>query len=114
MTVTEVAGAFLLGVVSASSLALGSLTARLWKPTNFVLGLLTAFGAGALLSAVTIDIIAPSVEHDEFGWLASVYFKRPCGFQGHCRGRNCRVLCDDVCGGLELFWRDDFWRSKWI
>ncbi len=68
--VGEVVGAFLLGVVSASSLGLGSLTARFWKPTNFVLGLLTAFGAGALLSAVTIDIIAPSVEHDGFGWLA--------------------------------------------
>lgn len=42
----------------------------MWKPTNFILGLLTAFGAGALLSAVTIDIVAPSVEHGEFGWLA--------------------------------------------
>lgn len=67
---TEVAGAFLLGVISASSLGLGAFTSRLWKPTNFILGLLTAFGAGALLSAVTIDIIAPSVERDEFGWLA--------------------------------------------
>lgn len=67
---TEVAGAFLLGVISASSLGLGAFTSRLWKPTNFILGLLTAFGAGALLSAVTIDIIAPSVDHDEFGWLA--------------------------------------------
>ncbi|MDJ0954531.1 MAG: cyclic nucleotide-binding domain-containing protein [Acidimicrobiia bacterium] len=66
----EVAGAFLLGVISASSLGLGAFTARLWKPTNFVLGLLTAFGAGALLSAVTIDIVAPAVDHDGFGWLA--------------------------------------------
>ncbi len=70
MLVTEVAGAFLLGVISASSLGLGALTARIWKPTNFILGLLTAFGAGALLSAVTIDIVAPSVSHDGFGWLA--------------------------------------------
>ncbi|MDJ0924583.1 MAG: Crp/Fnr family transcriptional regulator, partial [Acidimicrobiia bacterium] len=67
---TEVAGAFLLGVVSASSLGLGALTSRLWKPTNFILGLLTAFGAGALLSAVTIDIVAPGVEAGHFGWLA--------------------------------------------
>jgi CRP-like cAMP-binding protein len=68
--VIEVASAFLLGVVSASSLGLGAVTARLWKPTNFILGLLTAFGAGALLSAVTIDIIAPSLERGEFSWLA--------------------------------------------
>ncbi len=63
-------GAFAIGVVSASPLGLGALTARFWKPTNFVLGLLTAFGAGALLSAVTIDIVAPSVEMGEFEWLA--------------------------------------------
>ncbi|MCP3976408.1 MAG: cyclic nucleotide-binding domain-containing protein [bacterium] len=66
----EVASAFLLGAISASSLGLGAVTARLWKPTNFVLGLLTAFGAGALLSAVTIDIVAPSIDREEFGWLA--------------------------------------------
>ncbi len=60
----------MLGAVSASSLGLGAITARLWKPTNFVLGLLTAFGAGALLSAVTIDIVAPSIDREEFGWLA--------------------------------------------
>jgi CRP-like cAMP-binding protein len=65
-----VLGAFLLGVVSAAPLGLGALTARFWKPTNFVLGLLTAFGAGALLSAVTIDIVAGSVESGDFGWLA--------------------------------------------
>ncbi len=55
---------------SSAPLGLGALTARFWKPTNFVLGLLTAFGAGALLSAVTIDIVAPSVELGDFGWLA--------------------------------------------
>ncbi len=65
-----VVGAFVIGLVSAAPLGLGALTARFWKPTNFVLGLLTAFGAGALLSAVTIDIVAPSVELGEFGWLA--------------------------------------------
>lgn len=65
-----VLGAFVLGVVSAAPLGLGAVTARFWKPTNFVLGLLTAFGAGALLSAVTIDIVAPSVELGDFGWLA--------------------------------------------
>ena len=44
---TDVAGAFLLGLLSASSLGLGALTSRFWRPTNFVLGLLTAFGAGS-------------------------------------------------------------------
>jgi CRP-like cAMP-binding protein len=65
----DIVTAFGLGVLSASSLGLGALTARVWKPTNFLLGLLTAFGAGALLSAVTIDIVAPAVETGEFAWL---------------------------------------------
>ena len=59
-----------MGVLSAVSLGLGAATARMWRPTNFLLGLLTAFGAGALLSAVTIDIVAPSLVQGEFGWLA--------------------------------------------
>jgi len=66
-----VLSAFVIGLASAAPLGLGALTARFWKPTNFVLGLLTAFGAGALLSAVTIDIVAPSVELGEFKWLAA-------------------------------------------
>lgn len=87
---TEVAGAFLLGLISASSLGLGAATARLWKPTNFILGLLTAFGAGALLSAVTIDIIAPSVEGEDFGWLAVGAVAGGLAFEGLNRSINNR------------------------
>ena len=87
---TEVAGAFLLGVISASSLGLGAATARLWKPTNFILGLLTAFGAGALMSAVTIDIIAPSIEREEFGWLAVGAVAGGLAFEGLNRMINVR------------------------
>lgn len=38
--VGDVVNAFVLGVLSALSLGLGAFTSRLWKPTNFVLGLL--------------------------------------------------------------------------
>lgn len=82
--------AFLFGILSASSLGLGALTARVWKPTNFVLGLLTAFGAGALLSAVTIDIVAPSTEHGEFGWLAGGAVVGGLAFEGLNRVVNAR------------------------
>jgi CRP-like cAMP-binding protein len=85
-----VVGAFVLGVVSAAPLGLGALTARFWKPTNFVLGLLTAFGAGALLSAVTIDIVAPSVELGEFGWLAVGAVVGGLAFEGLNRVINAR------------------------
>ncbi|MDJ0768754.1 MAG: cyclic nucleotide-binding domain-containing protein [Ilumatobacter sp.] len=87
---TDVLGAFLLGVLSAASLGLGVTTARIWKPTNFVLGLLTAFGAGALLSAVTIDIVAPSVEVGEFGWLAVGAVAGGLAFEGLNRTINAR------------------------
>jgi CRP-like cAMP-binding protein len=88
--VGEILGAFGLGVLSASSLGLGALTARLWKPTNFVLGLLTAFGAGALLSAVTIDIVAPSVESAGFGWLVAGAVAGGLAFEGLNRAVNAR------------------------
>ncbi len=51
-----------LGALSAVSLPLGSLTARFWQPADRLLGILTAFGAGALLAAVTIGIVAPMLE----------------------------------------------------
>lgn len=86
----DVIGAFGLGVFSAASLGLGALTARLWRPTNFVLGLLTAFGAGALLSAVTIDIVAPSLELGDFGWLAGGAVVGGLAFEGLNRAINAR------------------------
>ena len=88
--VGDVVNAFLLGVFSAASLGLGAFTARLWKPTNFVLGLLTAFGAGALLSAVTIDVVAPSVELGEFRWLAVGAVVGGLAFEGLNRVVNAR------------------------
>jgi CRP-like cAMP-binding protein len=86
----DVFAAFLLGTISASSLGLGAATARIWKPTNFVLGLLTAFGAGALLSAVTIDIVAPSVEDGQFVWLAVGAVAGGLAFEGLNRAINAR------------------------
>ena len=88
--VNEVLGAFLLGAISASSLGLGAATARVWKPTNFILGLLTAFGAGALLSAVTIDIVAPSVEQGQVAWLAVGAVAGGLAFEGTNRAINAR------------------------
>ncbi len=85
-----IGGAFVLGVLSAAPLGLGALTARFWKPTNFVLGLMTAFGAGALLSAVTIDIVAPAVELGDFGWLAVGAVIGGLGFEGLNRAINAR------------------------
>lgn len=52
----------LLGAFSAISLLLGSLIGVSTRLPKSVTGLLAAFGAGALLSALTIELIAPTVD----------------------------------------------------
>jgi zinc transporter ZupT len=53
--------AFILGGLSAVSLPLGSLLGLVWKPSPKVTAAFTAFGAGALLAALSIELIAPTV-----------------------------------------------------
>lgn len=48
--------AFALGLISACSLPLGSLTSNFWRPNDRVIAFLMAFGGGALLAALTIDL----------------------------------------------------------
>ena len=52
--------AFVLGLVSASSLPLGTLTSSFWRPGDRVIAFLMAFGGGALLAALTIDLAGPA------------------------------------------------------
>ncbi len=59
-------GAFLVGLISAVSLPLGAAAARFRSPRDRVLAALTAFGAGALLSALTVDLVAEAVRHRHF------------------------------------------------
>jgi CRP-like cAMP-binding protein len=54
--------AFIAGIISACSMPLGAVTALFWKPKNRVLAFLIAFGGGALLGAVTIDLIGSAKE----------------------------------------------------
>lgn len=53
--------AFILGGLSAISLLLGSITGILFNPKPSVVAGLTAFGAGALLAALSVELIAPTV-----------------------------------------------------
>jgi CRP-like cAMP-binding protein len=69
--VSEIALAVGLGALSAVSLPLGAITARFWQPANRMLGILTAFGAGALLAAVTIGIVAPTLDAGQTGPLVA-------------------------------------------
>ncbi len=59
--------AFAFGILSAASLPLGTLAILVWSPNDRAVGVLTAFGGGALLAALTIDLVAsaPAKAHFE-------------------------------------------------
>ena len=56
------AWAFGLGAASAASLPLGSWAGLVAPPARPVVGFLMAFGAGALLAALAIELVAPTVQ----------------------------------------------------
>lgn len=62
--------AFLFGIISAVSLPIGVLIAFAWTPRPKIVASLMAIGAGALLAALTIDLVSTSVEKGHFYPLA--------------------------------------------
>ena len=54
--------ALIAGLVSSFSMPLGSLTALVWSPKNRALAFLIAFGGGALLAALVIDLVGSTTE----------------------------------------------------
>jgi zinc transporter, ZIP family len=54
--------AFMIGALSAISLLFGSICGILFNPKPKLTASLTAFGAGALLAALSVELIAPTVE----------------------------------------------------
>ena len=52
---------FYIGALSAISLPLGTVCGLLFKPKDKTTGIFAAFGAGALLAALTIELVAPVV-----------------------------------------------------
>ncbi len=53
--------AFGIGLFSACSLPLGAITTRFWTPSDRMTAILMAFGGGALLAALTIDLVASAL-----------------------------------------------------
>ena len=62
--------AFILGIISACSLPLGTLTTLFWKPSDRSIAFLMSFGSGALLAALTLDLVAGTVAKGDFYPLA--------------------------------------------
>lgn len=54
--------AFIIGALSAISLLFGSICGIIFNPKPKLTASLTAFGAGALLAALSVELIAPTVE----------------------------------------------------
>jgi zinc transporter ZupT len=63
--------AFLFGIICTIPLPLGALLALRWTPKPKILASFMAIGAGALLAALTIDLVAVSVEKGHFFPLAA-------------------------------------------
>ncbi len=53
--------AVLLGAISAASLPLGSMVGLRIKPRPAIISLLAAFGSGALIAALSVELVAPTV-----------------------------------------------------
>ena len=62
--------AFIFGLISAASLPLGAVTALFWIPRDRIVAAMMAFGGGALLSALTIDLVGEALRRGEFYSLA--------------------------------------------
>ncbi|MCA0447068.1 MAG: cyclic nucleotide-binding domain-containing protein [Bacteroidetes bacterium] len=63
--------AFLFGIISAISLPLGAITLLMWRPNDKWTSGLMAFGGGALLAALTIDLVGSALEAGHFYPLAA-------------------------------------------
>ena len=65
-----VVSALFFGLISACSLPLGALTTLFWKPSDRAIAVLMSFGGGALLAALTLDLVAGTVAKGDFHPLA--------------------------------------------
>ena len=69
------AAAFGWGTLAASSLVIGAIVALLFRISLRVIGLIMAFGAGVLISAVAFDLVEEAVEKSSgHGWVVGGFF----------------------------------------
>lgn len=66
MSLTLALTAMLFGLISAVSMPLGSLTLKIWTPKDKIVAFMLAFGSGALLAALALELAGGSLEHNVF------------------------------------------------
>ena len=62
--------ALIFGLISAASLPLGAFVALVWSPRPRIVASLMAFGGGALLAALTLDLVGEALQKGAFYALA--------------------------------------------
>jgi CRP-like cAMP-binding protein len=63
--------AFGYGVLIAAALPLGAIASMIWRPKKIMVATLIAFGAGALIAALTLEVVSESIKKGEFYPLAT-------------------------------------------
>lgn len=63
--------AFIVGIVSALSLVLGAVASFFWRPGDRTIAFLMAVGGGALLAALTLDLVGEAIERGHYISLCS-------------------------------------------
>jgi ZIP family zinc transporter len=77
------AAAFGWGILSASSLVIGAIVALLFRISLRLIGLIMAFGAGVLISALAFDLVEEAAEKSSGnGWVAAGIFAGSAVFFG--------------------------------
>ena len=61
--------AFWSDLFSAASMPMGTITSQFWQLSERLVGALIAFGAGVLLSATVLDLVADAIEEGHIGEL---------------------------------------------
>jgi zinc transporter, ZIP family len=101
--------AFIIGAMVTISLPMGAISGLAFKPSAKTTAIFTAFGAGALLAALSVELIAPTVE-EIIGHTAS-----PTGM-GHDKSHAIKtmgaLLLGCLAGGFLFYTLDELINSK--
>ena len=101
--------AFLIGGIATVSLPLGAVTGISLKPGAKLTSALTAFGAGALLAALSVELIAPTVM-DIVGQSGSTAHKAH--EKGHALYNMGALIAGCLAGGFLFYTLDELVNSK--
>ena len=100
---------FLIGALVTISLPLGALTGLAFKPNAKTTASLTAFGGGALLAALSVELIAPTVE-EIIGHMSSPTHMAQ--DKHHAIEAMAALVFGCVLGGFLFYSLDEFINSK--